>query len=50
MRFTLKPKNVREWHPWFAWYPVKIQNEVVWLEKVQRKYTFFWDEAYAEYR
>jgi hypothetical protein len=27
-----------EWHPWFAWYPVHINDhEVAWLEKVRRR-------------
>jgi len=26
-----------EWHDWFAWHPVTVDGERVWLEKVQRK-------------
>ena len=27
-----------DWQKWFAWYPVKIKNEYVWLEWVERRY------------
>jgi len=32
--------DITQWHPWFAWYPVQIEDglEIYWLEKVQRKY------------
>jgi hypothetical protein len=26
-----------EWHRWWAWYPVKVDNQYVWLEYVYRK-------------
>ena len=27
-----------KWTPWFAWYPVRLQDgRLVWLETVQRK-------------
>jgi hypothetical protein len=29
--------NLGNWYPWFAWYPVEIENEYVWLETVERK-------------
>jgi len=25
-----------KWHPWFAWYPVTIKGQFVWLEWVER--------------
>jgi len=29
-----------EWHSWFAWYPVvTICKHVVWLDRVERKWT-----------
>jgi hypothetical protein len=31
--------NLCDWHPWFAWYPVEVGNEIVWLESVERKMT-----------
>ena len=31
----------KEWHDWFAWYPVRIgSNHCRWLETVERKGTF----------
>lgn len=44
MRWKIKPKVERQlfdiftWHRWYAWYPVKIDLEWVWLEDVERKY------------
>jgi hypothetical protein len=25
----------RDWAPWFAWYPVRIGNDIVWWERVE---------------
>lgn len=41
MRFKVetrddKEKRLREWHNWFAWRPVRINREIVWLETIQR--------------
>lgn len=38
MRFNIenKPDYRESWHIWFAWHPVKIENQRVWLEKVKR--------------
>lgn len=35
MRFGLQ--NVLEWHPWFAWHPIRVDGEIVWLEWVWRR-------------
>ncbi len=34
------PKQIDEsgYHRWFAWHPVKIDDEWVWLEYVRRKW------------
>ena len=33
-----KLKDQREWHSWFAWYPVRVaENDCYWLEYVERK-------------
>lgn len=46
----------KEWHEWFAWYPVKIELfEKVWWEKIERKrhcYTggLFLGGCYWKYR
>jgi hypothetical protein len=37
MRWTVLGGHPRLWHNWFAWRPVRIGNEMVWLEIVQRK-------------
>lgn len=38
----------REWHDWFAWYPVLCFNTKnwVWLEKVERIYHY----TYVDYK
>lgn len=33
----IKPHDRLEWHKWFAWHPVLIDNVTVWLETVERK-------------
>jgi hypothetical protein len=37
MRFKIKFED--QWHRWFAWYPVRIGDERVWLEFVERRIT-----------
>lgn len=43
MKFKIDSKSVKDerkkqWHNWFAWYPVRInESETVWLEDIQRK-------------
>jgi len=29
--------NPENWHRWFAWYPVTISGQKVWLEVVERQ-------------
>ena len=29
--------NIYLWHSWFAWYPVRICDSIVFFERVQRK-------------
>lgn len=41
-----KRKYLNEWHEKFAWLPVKIEDEVVWLEKVERKGRFNFGGGY----
>lgn len=26
-----------QWHKWFAWYPVGVETEKIWLEHVERE-------------
>lgn len=39
--FDAKIKRLSKWRPWFAWYPVKMGNEKVWLEKIYRRYKVY---------
>jgi hypothetical protein len=33
-----KLQKYGQWHDWFAWYPVRIdESRIVWLETVKRK-------------
>lgn len=48
MRFRLDPKKPvdrKDWHRWFAWRPVRIDLELVWLELVERKGERFEDSC-----
>lgn len=40
-----EPRPQTYWRPWFAWYPVKIEDtgETVWLEWVWRHIEHYWD-------
>jgi hypothetical protein len=43
MRFHC-PENgdVRDWHRWFAWYPVNVApHDIRWLETVERSGKYF---------
>ena len=35
----------RGWGPWFAWRPVVADNEVAWLETVERRWV--WTDGYG---
>lgn len=38
MRWSTDPKPERQgWHKWFVWFPIRINNQVIWLEYVYRK-------------
>jgi putative SOS response-associated peptidase YedK len=42
MRWKLSPPMTRDpdmapWVRWFAWFPVRIEGEIVWLEWVERR-------------
>jgi hypothetical protein len=49
MRFDLGPTPYerfearKRWHRWFAWHPVRIDRQVVWLETVERKGEWIFD-------
>lgn len=50
MRFNVKEKPDRkEWHRHFAWWPVKVEHQYVWLERVHRKLvkaSYGWEYEY----
>jgi hypothetical protein len=31
------PRDQEEWHPYFAWFPVTVGRQRVWLEWIERK-------------
>jgi hypothetical protein len=33
----LRHEARKQWHEWFAWHPIFIEHELVWLETVERK-------------
>jgi hypothetical protein len=38
MRLDLRRKQPRhEWHEWFAWRPVFVNDVLVWWERIERK-------------
>lgn len=43
-RVIARTKHLAKWHKWFAWFPVKVLNQWVWLEYVERKIA--WASSY----
>ena len=44
----------KDWHEWYAWYPVKLTTnnkwpETVWLEKIYRRRQWPLMSAYSDY-
>jgi hypothetical protein len=36
-----KRKALEQWHPWFAWHPVMLENgDAVWMEHIERRREF----------
>lgn len=35
--YEARKDRLKLWHPWFAWFPVRIGERRVWLETVQRR-------------
>ena len=47
MRWNVKPQGwYRDWNPWFALYPVRIENTMVWWEWIERKFNTEYSGAY----
>lgn len=36
----LQTQDRKEWHRWFAWHPVWVNNNFVWFETVQRRWIY----------
>ena len=35
-------ERLTNWHPWFAWYPVRLaDHDCRWMERVERKGKFY---------
>lgn len=49
MRFKEYPSK-QDWHKWFAWHPVSVGNEAVWLEVIERKVSYSIYDDWWEYR
>ena len=50
MRFKFKEsRDIYKWHVWFAWYPVKVGKQWVWLETVWRKCESSWNSDHWDY-
>lgn len=55
IRLVGPPLNKQEWHPWFAWFPVRITTEsgtayIVWLEHIERRVLPSTYDEWPEYR
>jgi hypothetical protein len=51
MRWKLKPKpSPQLWREWFAWFPVEIDGEKVYLEWVERYWEYRGDYIAVDYR
>jgi len=52
-KHTPRPVGYDEWRSWFAWYPVVVGDEYVWLEWVERRQSDregTWDGLEWDYR
>ena len=45
-----KQNEYKEWRSWFAWYPVRIGCNYVWLEVIERKLFAYRSGDDYEYR
>ena len=41
MRWPIEKPAEPEWHRWFAWKPISVGNQTVWLEWVDRKAKYY---------
>ena len=40
----------RAWHRWYAWHPIRVGEQLVWLEIVERKITPVFEGEIHDYR
>lgn len=46
-----KPKIQKDWHNWFAWYPIYLSDGTkVWLETVERTLEYSTYDVWPHYR
>lgn len=51
MRFPPRPRrDLSQWHPWFAWHPVRVDGAWTWLETVERLVTECQGVRFYSYR
>lgn len=50
MRWTVKERPQNGWCRWFAWRPVTINGQMVWLEVVERRFECDAYSFWYEYR
>lgn len=50
MRWKRNNRDKSRWHKWFAWHPVVIENDCVWLETVERRIDYGIYDDFPEYR
>ena len=43
-------RDVSKWHLWFAWYPVVIGGQYVWMETIERRLGETFCGDYIKYR
>jgi hypothetical protein len=41
----LGPPDRKQWHDWFAWRPVYVGDQLVWLETIERRLTYSCNEG-----
>ena len=42
--------SINRWKRWFAWYPVRVGDDIVWLEWIERKVDSRMGIYWSEYR
>lgn len=43
MRLQWPIKDHSQWERWYAWHPVRVGNEIVWREYVERRFVSLGD-------